>query len=558
MSDVDTFMLVTGVDSQDVARGYIQISGGDPIQAIQTFYDNPELQASFHATPAAPSVTVTSSHNEEPPPRPRGGRLATGREDSSGVVHIDSDDDDDDGDDDDDVQMIDDDTNIATIAKIAQEEEDAAMARRLQEELYGLGSGDTGDGVRAPIAQTTETLAGPSHAWAPMEEDREAAVLEQLRARQSRQQQRRNRNPANPFDQAPSIWDDGSVPPIPLNPDADQSSRSRAAMLRDLFRPPHELISDATWDEARDEGKVDKKWIMVNLQDLDVFQCQVLNRDVWKDENIKGLVKEHFIFLQYDKREGRAQSYIQLYFPNGAHENSDNYPHLSIIDPRTGEQVKVWSGKSFPTPGELYGDLIEFLDRYSLAANSKNPVVQSKPKRQPIDVGRLTEDEMLQLAMQNSLEANGGSSESSVQDPDMLTKHTNDSGKGKGKAIDVITDLTGDPAQELPSSSGEPAESAFSGISSTNPHVEPGNHPATTTRIQFRHSGGRVIRRFAVTEKIRRIYEWLKAEPFEGKEGVLFELKTMPAGADLINQLDKTIEEAGLKQGTVMIEFIED
>ncbi|KAI0441193.1 hypothetical protein F4803DRAFT_524509 [Xylaria telfairii] len=546
--DVDSFMAVTGVTSRDVARGYLHISGGDTNRAIEAYYENPELESSFNVASSAPR---TSSQQQDTSSRAHSSGF-TGREDSHGVVHIDSDDDDD-------IRMLDDDGDggDVAIARNAQEEEDAALARRLQEEFYGSGpgSGTVDDGVRAPIAQTTETLAGPDLAWT-MEEDGEDNMLEQLRARQARQR-RQNRNP-NPFDQAPSIWDDGAAPPSVPNTQPDPNPASRAALLRDLFRPPHDLISDATWDEARDEGKEEKKWIMVNLQDLDVFQCQVLNRDVWKDENVRTLVKEHFIFLQYDKKERRAQSYVQLYFPNGAHENSDNYPHVSIIDPRTGEQVKVWSGESFPKTGEFYGDLIEFLDRYSLAANSKNPVVQSKPKRQPIDIGRLTEDEMLQLAMQNSLENNGGSSGSSVQDPDMLTKASDDTGKGKGKATNEVVDLTNNSAQPPPGPSHGTAESVFSRIPSTNPHVEPGNNPATTTRIQFRHSGGRIIRRFAVADAVRRIYEWLKAEPFEGKEGVLFELKAMPAGADLISELDKTIEEAGLKQGTVMIEFIED
>ncbi|RYC62996.1 hypothetical protein CHU98_g3220 [Xylaria longipes] len=549
--DVESFMAVTGVTSRDVARGYLQISGGDLNRAIEAYYENPELESSFNTASSAPR---TASQQRGTSSRARSSGL-TGREDSHGIVHIDSDDDDDD------IQMLEDDGDsgdVASIARNAQEEEDAAMARRLQEELYGSGpgSGAADDGVRAPIAQTTETLAGPDLAWT-MEDGPEEAWLEQLRARQARQR-RQNRNP-NPFDQAPSIWDDSTAPLLPPDARSDQNQNpaSRAAVLRDLFRPPHELISDATWDEARDEGKEDKKWIMVNLQDLEIFQCQVLNRDVWKDETVKALIKEHFIFLQYDKNELRAQSYVQLYFQNGAHENSDNYPHVSIIDPRTGEQVKVWSGESFPKPGEFYGDLIEFLDRYSLAANSKNPVVQSKPKRQPVDIGRLTEDEMLQLAMQNSLENNGDSSGSSVQDPDMLTKVSDDAGKGKGRATNEVVDLTGGPAQPPPGGSDDIAESIFSRISSTNPHVEPDNNPATT-RIQFRHSGGRIIRRFAVADAVRRIYEWLKAEPFEGKESVMFELKAMPAGADLINELDKTIEEAGLKQGTVMIEFIED
>ncbi|KAI3342876.1 hypothetical protein F4824DRAFT_122744 [Ustulina deusta] len=550
---VEAFMMVTGVDSPDVARGYLQISGGDPAQAIQTFYDNPELQSSFDAAPSAPSAPsapTSSSRHRDSSSRARSSGLA-GRADSRHVIHIDSDDDDDD------IPMVDDDDDddnedVAAVARNAQEEEDAAMARRLQEELYGSGSGAADDGIRAPIAQTTETLAGPDLPWGGMDVDR----TEQLRARQARQQQQ-NRTPGNPFDQAPSIWDDASAPPLPPNTRSGQGA-SRAALLRDLFRPPHDLMSDATWDEARDEGKEEKKWIMVNLQDLDIFQCQVLNRDVWKDENLKPLIKEHFIFLQYDKRELRAQSYTQLYFPNGTHENSDNFPHLSIIDPRTGEQVKVWSGNPFPTAGELYGDLVEFLDRYSLAANSKNPVLQSKPKRQPIDVGRLTEDEMFRLALQNSLENHSGSSGSNVQDPDMLTRSDDDPGKGKGKATSEVVDLTGDSTQPPPGGSDNGAERAFSQIASTNPHIEPENNPATTTRIQFRHSTGRIIRRFAVADPVRRIYEWLKAEPFEGKEGVLFELKAMPAGADLIEELGKTIEEAGLKQGTVMIEFIED
>ncbi|KAI0395757.1 hypothetical protein F5Y17DRAFT_422180 [Xylariaceae sp. FL0594] len=523
--EIETFKTVTGVNSDNVARGYLQIAGGSAMEAIQMFFDSPELQSSFEVPPsAAPAAAPRQSTL----PRRR-----TGREDSSGVIHIDSDDDDD-------VPMTedgDDDTIARDVARSAQEEEDAAMARRLQEELYGSTSGGGADeGVRAPIAQTTETLAAPDYSW-----NDDLAREHLLQARPQRRQQAQR----NPFDQRPSIWDDGRAPVNP-DPGADPRSSSRSARLRDLFRPPHEIMSDATWDEAREEGKAEKKWIMVNLQDLDIFHCQVLNRDVWKDENLQLLIKEHFIFLQYDKNEARAQPYIQFYFTNGAHENGDNYPHLAIIDPRTGEQVKSWSGLPFPKAGELYGELIEFLDRYSLAANSKNPVVQSKPKRQPLDIGRLTEDEMLQLAMQNSLESQGGPSGTSVLDPDKLTKPSSDVDKGKSVATD-------EPAGAATS------DSVFSLISSTAPHSEPAHDPATTTRIQFRHSGGRVIRRFAVSDPVRRIYEWLKSEPLEGQEGVNFELKLMPQGMDLISELDKTINDtAGLKQGTVMIEFVED
>jgi len=168
---------------------------------------------------------------------------------------------------------------------------------------------------------------------------------------------------------------------------------------------------------------------------------------------------------------------------------------------------------------------------------------------------------MLEMALKNSLEANG--SGGSVEDPDSLTKSSQ---KGKGKEVDDLVDLTGDGAGpvETELTSKEPPvedaaeEAAFAAISSTNPHAEPDNAPPQTTRIQFRHPSGRIIRRFHVSDEVRRIYEWLKAEPLEGKEGIVFELKAMPPGRDLIAELDKTIDEAGLKQGTVMIEFIED
>jgi hypothetical protein len=305
-----------------------------------------------------------------------------------------------------------------------------------------------------------------------------------------------------------------------------------------------------SWDEARTEGKDEKKWIMVNLQDMNDFTCQALNRDIWKDEAVRSLVSENFIFLQYDKDYPDAQEYITFYFPNQSHENPDNYPHVSIIDPRTGEQVKVWSGRPFPSAPEFHAELAEFLDRYSLAANSKNPVAKSTVRKpQTVDVDRMTEDEMLEMALKNSLagaESSGSASTPNVFDPDALTKSPAPPGsEDKGKEPEQ--------AEAAPS-----AQSPFSQISSTNPHVEPDNNPATTTRIQFRHPNGRVIRRFNLQDTVRRIYEWLKAEPLEGRENVEFELKKMPQGQDLIDNLDGTIEENGLKQGTVMIEFIEE
>lgn len=326
-------------------------------------------------------------------------------------------------------------------------------------------------------------------------------------------------------------------------------------MLAEMYRPPFELMSRLPWDMARDEGREDEKWLLVNIQDPSVFDCQLLNRDLWKDAGVKDTVKEHFIFLQFNKDDPRGAPYLQYYFQGS--DVSDNYPHIAIVDPRTGEQMKVWSGPPVVKASDFLMQLHEFLDRYSLKQNARNPVAKRKadvPREKKIE--SMTEEEMMEMALRNSL---GGIAPDKMEDPDDLTRSVGDV-KGKGRAVD-----TGDVAMEESDASGfEAAEededisaSAFHSIPSDHMHTEPPADPAATTRIQFRHPSGRVIRRFTLTDPVRRIYEWLKAEPpLQEKAGVVFELNAM--GKNLIDELDTSIQDAGLKNGTVMIGYMED
>jgi hypothetical protein len=306
-------------------------------------------------------------------------------------------------------------------------------------------------------------------------------------------------------------------------------------------------MNQIPWDDARHKGKNEGKWILVNVQDPSIFDCQQLNRDIWKHEGIREVVKENFVFMQYSKDDPRGNQYIQYYFP--LRDSDAAYPHIAIVDPRTGEQVKVWSGPPIPVAGEFLMQLIEFLDRYSLDVTKKNPVAKRKPEKpKAVDVDRLTEEEMLDLALQNSLanaETSGGPKE---DDPDDLTKSFGDVSKGKGKEVEIVESSNGHAGSSA-------SASPFSRIPPNNPHIEPSPGP-DVTRVQIRHANGRVVRRFDVHDPVRRIYEWLKAEPIEGKAGVEFDLKGM--GKDLIECLDETIADAGLKNSTLMVEFVED
>lgn len=514
---VAQFSEITG-STPELATQYLQLTEFNIEQAMQLFFEN-------DGAPLTREPVSTTSTSNIP--------AHSSYEDASGVVHIDSDDD---------TQTA----NRGGALDASTFEDDAAMARRLQEEMYGGQTAPEPDEVRAPMARTTETLVGPE---ADFGGDMHENILSQLRTRQ-----RRGNRPGifNQQDTS-SIWTgDDEQEEVHRERLAEATggaseSSSKSNLLAEMYRPPFEIMSRLPWDLAREEGREHEKWILVNIQDPSVFDCQLLNRDLWKNASIKETIQEHFIFLQYTKDDPRAGPYIQYYFQ--ASDVSDNYPHIAIIDPRTGEQMKVWSGPPVVKAADFLMQLHEFLDRYSLNHKVRNPVAKRKPETKEKSIDAMTEEEMMELAMKNSLGAEAAQAKK-LEDPDDLTRSSGDI-KGKGKAVDD-EDVDMDEADE-----DGPAKSAFSSIPGDRPHVEPPADPATTTRIQFRHPTGRVIRRFALDDPVRRIYEWLKAEPvLPDKTGVEFELNSM--GRNLIDVLDERVGDAGLKNGTVMIGYIED
>ena len=179
---VEHFMAFTGA-SADVARRYLGLTENNSEQAVQLFFDSPELASGVDQPPpsAAPPIPTST--------RLQAGNTAAGGKTSKETDLIDLSDDEDDT-----TMDVDDEGEeeaasraaAAAAAHAADVEDDEAMARRMQEELYAGGDGSGGydaDGVRAPIGRRTETLVGgPDGDWAP--DDMHAAVLQQMRARQ--------------------------------------------------------------------------------------------------------------------------------------------------------------------------------------------------------------------------------------------------------------------------------------------------------------------------------------------------------------------------------------
>jgi len=516
---VAEFIAITSCEPAKAAQ-YLCLTDGHLEQALQLYFDSPHLDFGPGPGPAAAASAAAAAPAHQP-------------------IDVDSDD-------------------ALSDVPPAGTEDDEAMAQRLQQEIYAE-PGTAADNVRAPMQRTTETLVGPDATWGLADADVDADAG--VDALVQDQLARRRAGRAGIFNQRTthaSVWDN--------TPDADARRRelatatggaseqsSKMSMLAELFRPPFELMCQDSWEEARTMGKAREKWLLVNIQDPAIFDCQRLNRDIWKNDDIKATVRENFIFMQYAKDNPRGQQYVNYYFH--ARDSSDAYPHIAIVDPRTGEQVKVWSGPPIPDPVDFHAQLHEFLDRYSLNVNAKNPVAKRKAEVKKLDVDRMTEDEMMEWALQNSMDKDAQQGPKH-NDPDALTKSF-DNAQGKGKGKGRATTQEPEPstaAQE----EHQGTTSAFARISSHAPHTEPSiTDPKVTTRIQFRGPSGRpIVRRFYLSDPVRRIYEWIKSDaPWEGKQGSSFDLTF--TGNNLLEHLDSPIEQAGLKGVSIMVEFVD-
>jgi hypothetical protein len=153
--NVLNFVSITSCDP-DKAAQYLRLTDNNLEQAIQLFFDSPNLDFGPATTSNAPAA-ASSAQNP---------------------INIDSDD-----------EMSDFNPGAHTDTPPVRSnlESDEELARRLQEEDYGGGgAARSQDEVRAPIQRTQETLVGPGSNWGPgdPDDDIDAMVQEQLARRQ--------------------------------------------------------------------------------------------------------------------------------------------------------------------------------------------------------------------------------------------------------------------------------------------------------------------------------------------------------------------------------------
>ncbi|KAH8583768.1 uncharacterized protein ELE39_001514 [Cryptosporidium sp. chipmunk genotype I] len=126
-----------------------------------------------------------------------------------------------------------------------------------------------------------------------------------------------------------------------------------------MFSPPQVIMFCEPFEIAKEKAKSQKKLILVNIQSPNEFSSMILNRDIWNDSLIIEFIQEHFIFWQRSCNTPEGNEWLNLY-------NISKLPHVSVVDPRTGRQLKVWDvAKSFSDSISASSEIIEFLESES-------------------------------------------------------------------------------------------------------------------------------------------------------------------------------------------------
>mmetsp|Transcript_62626 Transcript_62626/g.179635 ORF Transcript_62626/g.179635 Transcript_62626/m.179635 type:complete len:456 (-) Transcript_62626:137-1504(-) len=142
---------------------------------------------------------------------------------------------------------------------------------------------------------------------------------------------------------------------------------SGGSAINNLFSPP-EYNEQTAYYQVKEKALQESKFILVNIQQAEVFASHTLNRDVWSDDTIKEIIQGSFLFWQRDDKSAEGDSFCKL------HSCGHQLPHICVIDPRTGRRMKSWDGRKWVESHAAAEYLFSFLEEFSM---SRSPPAMS-------------------------------------------------------------------------------------------------------------------------------------------------------------------------------------
>ena len=481
------FMDITSVSDPTVASNFLEMSGGDLSTAVGLYYE--------HGAGAGQGSEAGSSVSN---PVPRG--------DESG-----------------------------SSSKLGNEEDDFEMANRLQREMYEQQQ-NTEHEVRQPIMPTHDTLLPQEYRFGGLPNTgpqggmfgrSQRSVFNQIGGHGVVVL---DNDDDDDDDDNDNNYDQGLVGNYDLSGGLMQPSRPRMTStqkrLANIFRPPWDIINKIDLDTAKIRARQEQKWILINLQDVTDFRCQCLNRDFWSSKQIKELVEENFIFVQYHNDSPSGEMYRNLY------PFDEEYPHIAILDPITGERMIMWNTN--PEIQKFIEQVVDFLTRYSADGTTA--------KVAPTSIG-MNKKHAIALDDDQDEEQEGRDDETdSESDAEEILLSDEEEQKGKKKTTkepsytDKINSIK---AKDLPDPSSD-------------------IDPSLTTRVQIRSGidGKRVVKKFLVNDPVLRVFEYAKFAFADSLKNRTFTLKMQRD--NLGENLDKSIADCQLKNASLLLEALDE
>ena len=322
-----------------------------------------------------------------------------------------------------------------------------------------------------------------------------------------------------------------------------------------LFAPPRWMMFVGSFEEARAEAKAKKRWLLINIQDQQEFQSLVLNRDLWSDETTQMFIRESFVFWQQEKTSPEAQRFITLYNPSAP------FPNVCIIDPRTGERLRILKLKKKESDlrESFFEQITEFVDGNSFDLPSKARQIASAasssgsagsfksaapPATTTASTTRTDEDEELAAAIAASLTAEHHSKKptepnTKAPPPHMMTTSSTSSSSSAR------------PITKAP----PPVAAAAPTFVPLTPEPDASNN---STTIQFKFpDGSRTKRRFLKSDIVSMLFSFV-AGTQKFATGSRFDLLTSGVPPrPLLADVEKTLIDADALNQTVIVRILE-
>jgi len=242
----------------------------------------------------------------------------------------------------------------------------------------GGGSGTVDPSVAAEVAAVAAAAGidtGPMDVPEPMDDDEVRAPMPAYQDQIINPEMERRR-----MQEAIQADSEAMSRRMSFDRPTDSSTAGRAEVINQLFAAPSYNVGKPYY-EAIEQAKSEGKWVLVNIQQAEVFASHQLNRDVWSDDTIKDVVIGSFLFWQRDDKSTEGDQFCQM------HQCGHQLPHICVIDPRTGRRVKAWDGRKWVESHAAAEYLFGFLDEFSLSrsppANSPAASPSVRPQAPP-------------------------------------------------------------------------------------------------------------------------------------------------------------------------------